>query len=189
MNRHIPWTGIFLQRPTHSHYPDYKLHLRCVEILSYISNKMSQTIRIRIIPSRLATIWISPTGHHIIPSLKPGKTGKFISILRVVTRINSFNISKHLLHMIHHQTIEFTGLFSLVCFDFLNVFSTSLEIFQFIFIEYIRSCRRRAKISVNRFPSPRGFDNQNRFFQRFVGINSKSIFRSDFFSHLRRHPT
>ena len=189
MDRNIPWTGIFLQRSTDSHYSDYKLHLRCIEILSNISNKMSQTIRIRIIPSRLAAIRISPTGHHIIPSLKPGKTGKFISILWIVTRINSLDIREYPFYMIHHQTIEFTGLLSLVCFDFLNVFSTSLEIFQFIFIEYIRSCRRRAKISMNRFPSPRGFDNENRLFQCFLGIDAKSIFGPDFFSHLLRHPT
>ena len=137
MNWHVSRTGVFVQGPTHSHYTDYKFHLRCVEILSDVPYEMSKAISVGIISTRLIPVRICSTRHHIIPPLKPGKSSKLISFLFVVLRINPFDISKHLLHMVHHQTIKPSRLFSFFSLYFFNVLSPAFEVIQFIFIEDI----------------------------------------------------
>ncbi len=140
---------------------------------------MSKAFGVGIVPTGLPTIRIGSAGHHVVPALKPGKTRKLVASLRVVSGVYALYVLEHPSDVLDHQTVIAPRFFRLVRLDFIKVLAPLFQVFKLLLAKRVRTCRRRTEIGVNRLPAPSGLDEENRFLESLLHVDSEGELRPD----------
>ena len=140
---------------------------------------MSKAFGVGIVPTGLPALRIGSAGHHVIPALKPCKARKLEAILRVVSGVYALDVLEDPSDVFDHQTVVAPRFFRLVRLDFIEVPSSLFQVFQFLFAKRVWTCRRRAEIGMDRLPAPGSLDDQDRFLESLLHVDSEGKFRPD----------
>ena len=87
--------------------------------------------------------------------------------------------------MLDHQTIEGPAPLATGRRLFINIEAAFGDRFLLLFVEFIRACRRRPEISVQRLAAPGGLDDQDRPVDGLSHPQAKGVFRPDCVARFR----
>ena len=139
--------------------------------------RMKYKVGVGIVPTGLPALRVSPSGHHVVPPFEPQNPqarshpsgrNRGIRALRLSTR-----------RTCRSSNGNSARFFRLVRLDFIKVLTPLFQVFKLLLAKRVRTCRRWTEIGVNGLPSPGRLDDQDRFLESLLHIDSKGELRTD----------
>ena len=137
---------------------------------------MSHDFAVVVVASGLIAFGIDVTSNHVVPALEPNEASEFVTSISIVIGIDAFDVGQDLLHVFKHQSVVVAGGCNFVGFDLRDVLLLLFELRDLFVAEHEWASAWWSEVCVDALAAPRGLDDQNRFTECLVRVDTECEF-------------